>query len=74
MTSIQQKTDKGSQRIPALAKLRNLALKPLVDDPEQYSQNSTVVFLKDVAICMEDILELIHKRLYQEADMTCGLE
>lgn len=45
-----------------------------MDDPEQYSQNSTVVFLKDVAICMEDILELIHKRLYQEADMTCGLE
>lgn len=66
--------DKGSQRIQALAKLRNLALKSLVDHPEQYSQNATVAFLNDVAICMEDILELIHQRLYQKADMTCGLD
>lgn len=66
--------DKGSQRIQALAKLRNLALKPLVDNPEQYSQNATVVFLNDVAICMEDILELIHQRLHQKAEMTCALD
>lgn len=66
--------DNGRQRIQSLAKLRNLALKPLVDHPEQYYQNATVVFLKDVAICMEDILELIHQRLYQKADMTCGLD
>lgn len=66
--------DKGNKRIQALAKLRNLAVKPLVDHSEQYSQNATVIFLNDVAICMEDILELIHQRLYQKADMTCGLD
>ena len=66
--------DKGSGRIQALAELRNLALKPLVDHADQFSQNATIVFLNDVAICMEDILELIHQRSFQNADMTCGLD
>lgn len=66
--------DKARGRIDALAQLRNLALRPLVDHPEQFSQNATIVFLNDVAICMEDILELIHQRSHQNADMTCGLD
>ena len=28
----------------------------------------------DVAICMEDILELIYQRHYQNADMTCAMD
>jgi alpha-1,3-mannosyltransferase len=48
----------------------NLALEPLMY-PERYSTNAIVIFLNDVSVCMEDILELIHQRVYQHADMTC---
>ncbi|RDW66602.1 hypothetical protein BP5796_09351 [Coleophoma crateriformis] len=61
-------------RIKSLAKLRNQAVKPLMEHPEQFSPETTVVFLNDVSICMEDILELVHERVYQNADMTCGLD
>lgn len=67
-------TAEGVGRIKALAELRNQALWPLRDHREEFSVNSTVVFLNDVAICMEDILELIHQRLYQNADMTCAMD
>lgn len=63
-----------SDRIVALAELRNLVLEPLVDHPDQYSTNATVLFLNDVSICMEDILELIHQRIYQGADMVCPFD
>jgi alpha-1,3-mannosyltransferase len=61
-------------RIAILAELRNLALKPMLEHPDQYSTNTTVVFLNDVAICLEDILELIHQRIIQNADMICGMD
>lgn len=64
----------GGGRIQALAELRNLALAPLVDHPEQYDPGATVIFLNDVAICTEDILELVHQRQYQNADMTCAMD
>ncbi len=64
----------GYDRIKALAELRNEALRPLVDHPDQYSTDVTVLFMNDVAICMEDILELLHQRLYQNADMTCAMD
>jgi alpha-1,3-mannosyltransferase len=67
-------TAEGVGRIEALAELRNQALRPLVDHPEDYSVNSTVIFINDVAICMEDILELIHQRFYQNADMACAMD
>ncbi|TVY19772.1 Alpha-1,3-mannosyltransferase CMT1 [Lachnellula arida] len=63
------------ERIARLADLRNEALEPMINDPDQYSTNdTTVVFLNDVSLCMEDILELIHQRVYQKADMTCGMD
>jgi len=62
-------------RIPRLAALRNLALKPLLDKPERFSpENTTVIFLNDVAICPEDILELIHQQVHLQADMTCAMD
>ena len=62
-------------RIQMLADLRNEALEPMISNPDQYSMNdTTVVFLNDVALCMEDILELIHQRGHQRADMTCGMD
>ncbi|TAQ83258.1 hypothetical protein B7494_g8418 [Chlorociboria aeruginascens] len=64
----------ATDRILALAELRNAALEPLTSHPENYDKETTVVFLNDVAICMEDILELIHQRQFQKADMTCAMD
>lgn len=63
-------------RIKALAELRNQALQPLLDhaDNVNSTNSTTVIFLNDVAICMEDILELIHQRKYQNADVTCAMD
>jgi alpha-1,3-mannosyltransferase len=65
---------KNGDRIEALAGLRNLALEPLVNNSSQYSPDTAVIFLNDVAICMEDMLELVHQRVFQKADMTCAMD
>ncbi|KAL8808005.1 MAG: hypothetical protein Q9200_004447 [Gallowayella weberi] len=62
----------GGDRIEALAELRNQALQPLID--LHAGLETTVVFINDVAICMEDILELIYQRHRQNADMTCAMD
>ena len=64
---------KEGDRIAKLATLRNMALQPMVDEAARYSE-ATVIFLNDVAICMEDILELVHQRQFLGADMTCGFD
>lgn len=64
----------AKERIKALAELRNMAVKPLVDKPDDYSKDTTVIFLNDIALCMEDILEIIHQRVFQDADMTCAMD
>lgn len=63
---------KSGNRIEVLAQLRNLALSPLIRDSSLF--DTTVIFLNDVAICTEDILELIHQRGALKADMTCGMD
>ncbi|KAH8900103.1 hypothetical protein GQ53DRAFT_208743 [Thozetella sp. PMI_491] len=64
-----------TERFSSLARLRNLALAPLVDEQKRYSHpNTTVIFVNDVALCMEDILELVHQRFALGADMTCGMD
>jgi len=50
---------KEGVRIDALVGLRNQALKPLLDHSYRYAPETTVIFLNDVALCMEDILELL---------------
>ncbi len=47
---------------------------PAVLDKVQLIDDATVIFLNDVAACAEDILELIHQRDFQEADMTCAMD
>lgn len=64
----------ATNRVTALAELRNLALENLVSHADQYALNATVVFLSDVVICVDDILELTHQRLLQNADMTCAMD
>jgi alpha-1,3-mannosyltransferase len=67
-------TAPGQDRIEALADLRNLALEDLFVHPAHYDPDTTVVFLNDIALCMEDILELLHQRRQQGADQTCAMD
>jgi alpha-1,3-mannosyltransferase len=71
---IDPKAGSGVDRVEALAILRNQALYPLSSAPENYSPDTTVLFINDVALCMEDILELVHQRILQKADMTCAMD
>ncbi|KAL8937562.1 MAG: hypothetical protein Q9211_003623 [Gyalolechia sp. 1 TL-2023] len=65
----------AGHRIQALADLRNLALQPLYDSATKAASSATtILFINDVAICMEDILELIHQRQRQSADMVCAMD
>lgn len=67
-------TAQGNDRIESLAELRNLAVHDLVLHPEQYDSDTTVIFSNDVALCMEDLLELVHQRTLQGADQTCAMD
>jgi alpha-1,3-mannosyltransferase len=66
--------DPADERIEKLAALRNMALNPLRAYHDQFSDSSVVIFLNDVAACPDDILELIHQRVFQSADMTCAMD
>lgn len=61
-------------RIAGLAALRNLALEPLTENPSAFTRDATVIFLNDVSLCAEDILELIYQKALLGADMTCGFD
>jgi len=67
-------TSSEGDRIARLAALRNMALQPLLNEAERYSIKTTVIFLNDVAICHEDMLELVHQRRFLGADMTCAMD
>lgn len=73
-TSDVNPTAPGEDRIEALAGLRNLALQDLLDYPAHYAPDTTIIFLNDIALCMEDILELLHQRKWQGADQTCAMD
>jgi alpha-1,3-mannosyltransferase len=64
----------GEDRIKSLADLRNLALQDLLAHPAHYDPDLTVIFLNDIALCMEDVLELLHQRKRQGADQTCAMD
>ncbi|CEJ93002.1 hypothetical protein VHEMI08623 [[Torrubiella] hemipterigena] len=64
----------GADRIDILAELRNMALKPLLQDHKHFSANSTAVFINDVAICPNDILELMWQRIKLGAVQTCAMD
>lgn len=66
--------EENADRIARLAELRNLALSPLTQHPGNFSPDATVIFSNDVALCVNDILELLHQRIYQKADMMCAMD
>jgi hypothetical protein len=53
----------GNDRITELAILRNIVLDPLVRQPELYQPDTTIIFLNDVSICTDDILELVYQKV-----------
>ncbi|KAJ4007240.1 hypothetical protein NW766_009919 [Fusarium irregulare] len=61
-------------RIRKLAQLRNLALEPLFKKKMPASDQTTVLFINDVAACPDDILELAYQRRNLNADMTCAMD
>ncbi|POR30951.1 Alpha-1,3-mannosyltransferase CMT1 [Tolypocladium paradoxum] len=63
-------------RIGKLAEIRNMALKPLLENAGRMHANkdTTIVFSNDVALCPDDILELIFQRQSLGADMTCAMD
>ena len=64
----------GVSRIQVLAELRNLAIKPLINHPAHFHSEVRLIFINDIAVCGEDILELIYQNLYQSAKVTCGMD
>ncbi|CAL5874461.1 uncharacterized protein PFLUO_LOCUS8757 [Penicillium psychrofluorescens] len=66
------------QRIPMLSKLRNIALEPLLEESRhkrsRLAPNPTVVFVNDIVLCPEDVLELLHQRVVQSATVTCSFD
>ena len=64
-----------NDRIEVLAQLRNLALAPLLQSPSDFdAADTTIVFINDISPCTNDILELIHQRRIQGADMACPMD
>lgn len=62
-------------RIGKLAKLRNLALEPMMADASRWGHDdATIVFVNDVAVCADDVLELLYQKRLQGADMTCAMD
>lgn len=64
----------NGDRILALAMLRNYALQPLMANPKEYDPETIIIFINDVALCAEDILELIYQGVVLDADMTCAFD
>jgi alpha-1,3-mannosyltransferase len=67
-------TSPDGDRILALALLRNYALQPLIANPKEYDPETRIIFINDVALCAEDILELIYQGVVLDADMTCAFD
>jgi alpha-1,3-mannosyltransferase len=67
-------------RIEALAELRNAALAPLKANDGMknmagiYSPDAIVIFINDIAMCPEDILELVYQHVNQDSHMTCAFD
>ncbi|KAH9900359.1 alpha-1,3-mannosyltransferase CMT1 [Xylariomycetidae sp. FL2044] len=57
----------GNDETKAALTTTPLAMPPATGD-------TTVLFLNDVAACPGDLLELAHQRVFQSADMTCGMD
>ena len=62
--------DNGDPIVPPVTRMAELAMLPLVGNQSDWETGlrTTLVFMNDVVICLEDILELIHQLRWQKAD------
>ncbi|KAJ5595137.1 uncharacterized protein N7459_001345 [Penicillium hispanicum] len=82
-TSNVNPTGGDMSRIEALAELRNKALDPLktintmghgTELAGTFSPEAVIIFINDIALCPEDILELVLQHVSQDAHMTCAFD
>jgi alpha-1,3-mannosyltransferase len=67
--------DEGRHRVRRLARLRNMALAPLTDDEDGlFAASAKVIFINDVVLCPDDILELLYQHNLQGAVQTCAMD
>eukprot|EP00834_Sanchytrium_tribonematis_P007697 NODE_740_length_4324_cov_0.793609.p2 type:complete len:409 gc:universal NODE_740_length_4324_cov_0.793609:3994-2768(-) len=70
-TSPLNKNDTETNRIDYLAYMRNYAIKPILKN--RYHADF-VIFMNDVLYCYNDVLELIHQQLLNDAFLTGGMD
>ncbi len=61
-------------RIESLATLRNIALEPFTLQPDRVHADATIIFVNDIILCPDDILEIIYQHRNQAADMVCAMD
>lgn len=66
--------DKGRDRIEGLANLRNQAIQPLLTGDNGFVANPQIIFLNDIMVCPDDILELVYQHKLQNATQTCAMD
>ena len=66
--------DSANDRIVVLAALRNQALEPLKAKRDPFTSDAVVIFLNDIVLCPDDLLELLHQHFVQSAEMTCAMD
>ena len=47
---------------------------PLISERKKYSDETITMFINDVALCPDDILELLIQHVHQNASMTCAMD
>ena len=64
----------GNERTQELANLRNIALNPLLNEAGTFSESPLFIFLNDIVVCPDDILEIIYQHQLQGAVQTCAMD
>jgi len=64
----------GVDRIELLSAYRNLALSPLHAADKYLNGLTELMFINDVFLCTQDILEVIWERHFQNAHASCGTD
>lgn len=68
----------GENRITSLSHLRNLALKLLLEESRsrnsRFPSRTTVIFVNDIVLWLEDILESLHEHILQSATIICAFD
>lgn len=64
----------GVDRIAGLSMLRNLAVKPMIENRDDFSAAPLLCFVNDIAVCPDDLLEMLYQHQLQGASQTCSMD